>query len=269
MKKQIQCLIAAVLLFVLLAGCSLKERIDSTSGTGSMIDRADPNDAELTIYKTKYCNLKYPAKWLNQVKVETKVDIKDVYTVQFILNDNTPIFDLLFSGNTGPVLGTLIESEENIVIRIKNYTIDKNDSRYDDFCSMSEDVNVIIANLEKDYSFAIGQEIAKEDIATFAIKTNIVTLYYPIKWKEQVSIDISDQSIRFSCKEHKLFDILYGSSEGDLVGFYNGTIINIVSYDIDEAKVSDEIYRQLCAMQEDVNVILQHLMEDPAFKIAG
>ncbi len=262
MKKQFVIITALVLFIIVLAGCSVRQDTPSDS-SGLVTDES----AEITVYKTKYCDLKYPVKWADQVKVE--IDENGAYTVKFALSDGTPIFDLIFDGQTGLLLGTLIEDDTNTVIRYVDYPMEENDSRYNTFCAMAEDVNVIIENLTRDYSFAAGEEIANEDHTIFEIHTSVAILQYPAKWQDKVNIDLSDTSVKFSCGEYKLFDLYFEGEEGSLLGTYKGKPIRIVSYDIDPSAVSGEMFDQLCAMQEDVNVILQHLIEDREFIIAN
>ena len=40
----------------------------------------------------------------------------------------------------------------------------------------------------------------------------------------------------------------------------------LVSSDIDKSKLSDEEYKNCVAMQEDINVLISKLEEDPKFK---
>ncbi len=262
MKKHLIILTALSLSVIVLAGCSVRKDTPSDS-SGLIMDESD----DVTVYKTKYCDLKYPIRWADTVKAE--IDESSAYTVKFAMNDGTPIFDLIFDGQTGFVLGTLVGDDANTVIHFVDYPMDENDSRYNEFCTMAEDVNVIIENLIRDYSFVPGEEIIKEDQTTFEIKTSVAVLQYPAKWQDKVNIDLSDTSVKFSCGEYKLFDLYFDSEEGSLLGTYKGKTIRIVSYDIDPSVISSEMFDQLCAMQEDVNVILQHLMEDTEFIIAN
>ena len=262
MKKQFVIITTLVLFITVLAGCSAKKDTPSDS-SGLVTDTS----AEITVYKTKYCDLKYPMKWADQVKVE--IDEGGAYTVKFALRDGTPIFDLIFNGQTGLLLGTLTGDNTNTVIRFVDYPMEETDSRYNTFCAMAEDVNVIIENLTRDYSFAAGEDITNEDPATFEINTSVAVLQYPAKWQDKVNIDLSDTSAKFTCGEYKLFDLYFEGEEGSLLGTFKGKPIRMVSYDIDPSIMSGEMFDQLCAMQEDVNVILQHLMEDTEFIIAN
>ena len=262
MKKQFVIITTLVLFITVLAGYSAKKDTPSDS-SGLVTDTS----AEITVYKTKYCDLKYPMKWADQVKVE--IDEGGAYTVKFALRDGTPIFDLIFDGQTGLLLGTLTGDNTNTVIRFVDYPMEETDSRYNTFCAMAEDVNVIIENLTRDYSFAAGEDITNEDPATFEINTSVAVLQYPAKWQDKVNIDLSDTSAKFTCGEYKLFDLYFEGEEGSLLGTFKGKPIRMVSYDIDPSIMSGEMFDQLCAMQEDVNVILQHLMEDTEFIIAN
>jgi len=100
MKKQFVIITTLVLFITVLAGCSAKK--DTPSDSSGLVTGTT---AEITVYKTKYCDLKYPMKWADQVKVE--IDESGAYTVKFALRDGTPIFDLIFDGQTGLLLGTL------------------------------------------------------------------------------------------------------------------------------------------------------------------
>ncbi len=262
MKKQFVIITMLVLFIIVLAGCSAKK--DSPSDSSGLVT---DTSAEVTVYKTKYCDLKYPIKWADQVKAE--IDESGAYTVKFALSDGTPIFDLIFDGQTGLLLGTLTGDDTNTVIRFVDYPMEENDNRYNTFCAMAEDVNVIIENLTRDYSFAAGEEIVKEDPTTFEINTSVTVLQYPAKWQDKVNIDLSDSSAKFSCGEYKLFDLYFEGEEGSLLGTYKGKPFRMVSYDIDPSAVSGEMFDVLCAMQEDVNVILQYLMKDTEFIIAN
>lgn len=266
MKKALFSIMAASLSVLLLAGCSGKNSENNSDTLKGETQAVENGENPVMVYKTKYCDLKYPSKWADKVSVT--IDDSDVYTVKFSMGDDTPVFDLTFNASSGNLIGTLIGEDENVVIRIKDYDMSEDDERYNDFCGAAEDVNVIIENLIADYSFAAGEEVIKEDNSVFEVRTSLVTMYYPTKWQDKVDIDITDDSVKFKSSEDKLFDLNFDSDEGYLLGKYDGVTISIVSYDINSEGMSEDRYYQLCAMQEDVNVILQHLMDDEKFEIA-
>jgi hypothetical protein len=106
------------------------------------------------------------------------------------------------------------------------------------------------------------------DVPVFDIKTRVCVMKYPLKWKDLVTVEVADDSVCFSYGDIKLFDLLFDSDEGYLLGTYDGTQIKIISYDFDKDSLSEDEYFNCCAMQEDVNVILQYWLSDKNFVIA-
>ena len=106
------------------------------------------------------------------------------------------------------------------------------------------------------------------DVPVFDIKTRVCVIKYPLKWKDLVTVEVADDSVCFSYGDIKLFDLLFDSDEGYLLGTYDGTQIKIISYDFDKDSLSEDEYFNCCAMQEDVNVILQYWLSDKNFVIA-
>ena len=102
---------------------------------------------------------------------------------------------------------------------------------------------------------------------TYSIETSFATLKYPVKWKNKVSVTTSGNTVSFSSNGTKLFDLTFDTASGDYLGAFvkdgkqHGVYIK--SYSIPSGK--DE----LAAMQEDVNVILQNLVDDYGFKFGA
>ena len=63
---------------------------------------------------------------------------------------------------------------------------------------------------------------------------------YPLKWKDLVTVEVADDSVCFSYGDIKLFDLLFDSDEGYLLGTYDGTQIKIISYDFDKDILSED-----------------------------
>ncbi len=176
--------------------------------------------------------MKYPAKWKDKVTVTKSSD-----KVSFA-NGNTFLFEILFDSNEGNLLGTILLEDKNVVLTVKFGTLDKTSPDYEQNCACQEDINVILQNLQEDYEFAVGERIEYEDNSTFDIVTPVVTMKYPAKWKDKVTVTVTS----------------------DRVSFVNdGTPISIVDYPV----TTDE----QAAMQEDVNVILGFLFNDPNFEM--
>ena len=113
------------------------------------------------------------------------------------------------------------------------------------------------------------------DEETFSIETRYCVLSYPTKWKDATTVDITDTSVytvSFSAGAVKLFDLMFGGTEGYKLGTlpYNGEVltISLISYDIDCNSMSEEQFFSYCAMQEDVNVIVSRLIENYGFVVS-
>lgn len=254
MKKVLAVMIALLLLAV--SGCAKKNAPEN--------DAASADTGTFTI-ETETCVLKYPKKW--EGTVSTTVD-NEKGIVSFKTGD-TPLFDILFDGEAGDLLGTLQVNGRNVVLRLKTYEIDPEGEQYAQQLEMQEDINVLLNYLNTDYSFAAGMEVPQEDLPVFEIKTDTVTLYYPEKWKDQVRTEVTDQGVSFASGDTRLFDITFAETENSvLLGYYGRLPIYMVAYDLDQSSLSPEDFSRLRVMQEDVNVILQHLMTDAAFTAA-
>lgn len=260
MKKALTALILLTLIAAVFAGCT--RRTDAAGQvSGELTD-------EVFFTQTPYCRLAYPVRWQDAVAISTE----DQDAVKFALaKDKTPLFDILFGDGDadGALFGTMIRDEGNVVIRTRNYDADQEHEAYDQICAMQKDLNVILHALLSDYDIAINEIVPDEDNSVFAIETDVAVLYYPAKWKDMVTVDVSDTTVRFSYGEYEVFDLLFSGEDGYLLGAYGETPIRIITYDVDEGVLSQEEYDNFYAMQQNVNVILQHLMEDSNFTMNG
>ncbi len=226
--------------------------------------KAEEDNDEFFTIETKYADLRYPSKWEDKVKTDILED--GVYTVRFSSNGKS-IFDISFNkGDT--LLGTLFTDDGNVGVYVRFYELDKKDKSYEDFAAMQDDVNIITENLAKDYDFSIGTPLLEDDGKTFAIETKIVTMYYPQRWKDSVTVKADDKAVAFSCDGTPLFTIYFGSEKGTLLGTYDGTELRLETFDFDKKKLNAAQIGIYEAMQEDVNVILQNLYEDKKFEVS-
>ena len=193
--------------------------------------------------------LKYPAKWKGQVTAKQS-DNRLCFTF-----GKQKLFDLVFNGDDGYVLGT-VRGDEYTVIKIVDYEIEIDSL---DAFIMQEDINCILNYLQKDYDFVAGHELIKEDTSTFDIKTSVTTLKYPAKWKDKVTIKVTDKKVEFSSGKQKIFDLVFEECDGCLLGTYKGTPIYVSEYDLQTDEQN--------AMLEDVNVIYSYLQKDKNFVI--
>ena len=248
--KKIILLVAVILILSMLAACG-----NSASGDDRATDDEPETEEVITLYeiKTDYAVLKYPDKYKDSVDV--KIDNGDPYTVTFS-SDDVVLFTLGFNGGKGDVIGTIISDSGNTVLRVDQPVLDKSMENYDTYFSMQEDLGYIVTNLSKDYKFVAG-EIEDDNVEVYEIECEYATLSYPVKWKDKVDVESVENGVRFSSGGTPLFDILFGSDKGILVGTYDGQEVRVVDYPVKDA--------ELAAMQEDINVILDHLAADEKF----
>jgi len=241
MKKIIEIVIICVFCVLVLSSCAKKNTVDSEK-----VIRISTPYAEICVPENFAGNMK------NNVVSETP------YTLEFTtIEDNTKIFSLVFGGEGDILMGTLVGENGNTVIYMNIPKIDSGNENYTRYCGYQDGVNTIMNHLSVDYEFYINQVVDSEDNSTYEIKTPVVALHYPTRWKEKVELDISKDSVRFSNKNQILFEIMFYECDGYMIGTYNETPIYIKNYEVqsDEQK----------AMQEDVNVIIDNLKKDSNF----
>lgn len=251
MKKII--LLAFVFMFLLaMTACG-----NSSGSTGVATEDTATKDETAVVERASYIveagglKLKCPEDWKDKVTVDASDEKLAVSA------GKTKLFDLLFNSKDGNILGT-VKGETYTVVSVVYYTIEDDDP---DLIKLQMDMNFILQNLEKDYDFEEGAALSKDDGETFDIETPIVTLKYPLKWKDKVTVDVSDDTVSFSDGETKLFDLIFKESkDGFLLGTYNDTPIYVKDYPV---KSDDDL-----AMQAAINVIIEHLQKDSSFHIS-
>ena len=214
---------------------------------------------------TPYVEIKVPDDFVGNVT--SQVTSADPYTLTFSADDGTEIFSLVFNGDGKDLVlvGTLIGDEENTIVYMDVPSIDPENENYETYAAYQEEMSYVIEHLSDDQEFAANQIIESEHRETYDIETDVVTLKYPAKWKDKVTVDVSGDGVRFYSNDVELFDFLFGEgADGQLIGTYNGTPISIVLHEIDTG-FEDEVYQELLAMQEDSNVILDYLEKDGSF----
>ena len=100
---------------------------------------------------TPYATLNYPKEWENITKVKTE---KNPYTVVFYgatASGDVRVFDLIFDGDEGDLLGYILHDGSTISLRLVTYDVDENTALREqekyDLAGMKTDVNFIIASL--------------------------------------------------------------------------------------------------------------------------
>ena len=265
-----------LVLLVSLAACGSKEKNDDSEDDGGSSDIVSTGDTDATsggetdsektvTVSTPYADLKVPASF--EGKVDNKVSTKDPYTVTFFAaDDDTELFSVIFNGEGDILLGTIIGEDENTVVHISYAELNKDDKNFDTYSQYQEQADTIVNHLKNDYEFVINHIVEHEDDTTFDIKTDFATLKYPARWKDKVTVDVTEEVVGFSWKDVKLFDIsLIKTENGLLLGKYREIPLYLVTYDLKKGKMSEDTFAELNMMQEDYSVILNHLIEDPNF----
>lgn len=274
-KKRKKSIVAAVvivsallMLAVSFAGCSRKDAAPSDGPASDSAATEAQASAEPSFVKMVeddmtylidigFVSLRYPKEYEEAVTISGagKYNVTDQFTLRFISGE-TELFDLYFNEDEGDLLGTIITDEGNSVVRVKTFALDRSET---ELIAQQESLNVIIHGLISDYGFLVNEEIEEEDNAVFEIKTDVVSLYYPQKWKDKVEIKIDGNTVSFVSDGTPIFDLCFETCDGYLLGTYKDTPIYIIDYAV---KGDEQI-----AMQQDVNVIIDYLSKDKEFKI--
>ncbi len=293
MKKRSICLLLLLALVVSLVGCGSEKPKPNNDAKTQNVQTQDTENSETSFYstdedcftiETKYGTLEYPVKW----KKVTKTEIADEpYAVKFCCvtsAGNIPLFELNFGSDEGFLLGTLSKDGKSVPVYLNSFDIDKtalSEEEYINCCAMEEDVNVIISRLvEKNSMVLPGNEpisnLPEDNGKVYAIETKFGKLSYPEKWKELAKIEIVEAPVymvKFSTETASgkipLVDLTFNGGDGYLLGTMKvdgkDIAIRIDDYALDQSTLNEKDYFNCCAMQEDVNVILEHLVEDYGF----
>lgn len=261
-------ILIAVVLIIVLSGkgssdSQAQKENESTSASENTVSSEEPTfvkmveDEDTYLIDVGFVSLRYPKEYKDIVKVEgaKKHSVSDSFTVKFT-SGKTELFVLYFNENKGNLLGTIVTEDGNSIVRVKTNVIDQTET---ELIKQQEALNVIIQGLISDYDFRVNEEITKEDDAVFEIKTDVVSLYYPEKWKEKVDVKIKGKTVSFVNDGTPLFDLCFEDCDGYLLGTYGDTPVYII-----EHKIKGD---EQAAMLQDVNVIINHLAEDKNFEI--
>ncbi len=259
MKRIIALLAVIVLCVSVLAACGENNGSESGSEPGSTQDSKTPKLTDKTeTVATPYVDLCVPESFSG--KVESKVTKEDPYTLTFYSKaDDTVLFEIVFNGSGDVLMGTVVKDGKNTVVYMNIPKLDKDNKNYDEYIAYQQAVNTITNHLSEDYDFRPQEELDPYEGAVFEIKTSIVTLHYPQKWKDRVKVNEEDGVVSFSDGETPLFDLYFKKCDGVYLGSYDGTPIYIVEH---KAETDDQK-----AMQHAVNTIIESLSEDEKFVI--
>lgn len=246
------------LMFVLVFVCVLTLCACGGNADKQVAESVEAQEEKVITIETPYAIICVPAIFEGNVTHEAVNDAP--YTLIFKANDGTELFELVFNGTADILMGTLVGETENTVIYMNIPKLDEKNENFEVYFGYQEAVNTVMNHLADDYDFRINEVVEVENTATMDIEA-AVTLKYPEKWKESVQTEITADGVRFVNNGTPLFDLMFIECDGYLLGTYKDTPIYIVEYPV----ANDE----QAAMQEDVNVIIGHLLEDPNFALNG
>ncbi len=254
MKKLIALLAAVVVCFTLLAACG-----QNKGNEGATQDSVSKLTDKTSTVTTPYVDLCVPESF--EGKVDSKVTKEEPYTLTFYATeDDTELFSVVFNGSGDTLMGTVVKDGKNIVMYVNVAKLDKKAKNYDEYVGYQQAVNTITNHLSEDYDFRFQEEISSEDDgAVYDIKTSVVTLQYPKKWKDKVTVKEEDGIVSFTEGDTPLFDLYFKQTDGNYLGSYDGTPIYIV-----EHKVESDEHKE---MIHSVNVIIENLSKDDKFVI--
>lgn len=132
---------------------------NSQKNTATSSTQPTTEAIEEMVIDTPYCKLYYPKKWEESLKVEKKTD--QPYTVEFYATindkDSLHLFDFIFDGKDGVLIGELTTNDGNTVkVNVNSYEleIDKlSDDEKSNLYLMQEDINYILQKLSTEDNF--------------------------------------------------------------------------------------------------------------------
>ncbi|MBQ9415068.1 MAG: hypothetical protein IJU16_08100 [Clostridia bacterium] len=222
------------------------------------------NDPYITV-ETPYCTLAFPQSF--EGNVEHTVTSEDPYTLKFTANDGAELFSILFGQETPNLLGTLVLEDRCVVMYADFAPLNSGDARYFEYGEYQNGITTMMEHLVAEYEFVVNEAVTYEERATFTLDDSVAPLQYPLKWKDQVQVEKKDDTVIVSASGQNLFGVCYVDCDGYLLGSYKGTPVYMLSYTIDKTAYTAEVYDTLQEMQNDVNVLISCLTEDPDFSM--
>ena len=102
------------------------------------------------------------------------------------------------------------------------------------------------------------------------VDSPIGTLYYPEKWKDDITFQVNGNQFEALYYDNPLFTLYFGGEKGDLYGTvkYDGADIEL-RYEMHDLDSTHENYETMISMQEDINIIFQYLIQEGRLTVAG
>lgn len=273
-------IIACVFLIIIFVQCII---IFMYNSTGSLLEEKKDNIVSLDNIETPIVDLIYHSSMVKCLKAI--VSNTRPYEVTILADmDKATDIELLtfyFDELQGTYLGKIEDKKGNIVtvnVEKHNFNDWKNlsVSEIDRLVKTQGDLlDEIVANFPY-VEISNQTKIEEFDETYINIDTPYVQLLYPKKWENYLETRINEKNsltVTFYCKlpnreKIEMFTYTFGGKDGILIGKLNQTEIRVSinnNYVIDEWKPEEkEIFY---AMQEDMNIIIDTLLNKDGFQI--
>ena len=268
MKKTAMILLVTICILSLAACAATGGNGGGTSSAPEVSDSPETHDAApdtsvdgYFAVPTQYGAIFVPERYFGAISASVKDS--DPNTVEFIdAEDGTGLFRILFGKETSIPVTTMNKNGTEVEVFAEFCELDPTADNHDRHLEYQEVLNDIISYFENGPE---SPDSTDDKNSVFDIETAFMTLKYPAKWRDKVTVDVTDLEVSFRCGEHRLFDVLFGSENGFCVGTLRGMPIYIQTYEFDESSMTEEEFLELCEMQEDMNVLIDRLAEVDEF----
>lgn len=101
------------------------------------------------------------------------------------------------------------------------------------------------------------------------VDSPIGTLYYPVKWKEDIAFQVNGNQFIALYYDIPLFTLYFGGDKGYLYGTVtNDGVETELRYEMHDLDSEHAEYETMSIMQEDINIIFQYLTEEGKLTVA-
>lgn len=258
--KKITAFLITIVLIVSLTACD----------SGANDKEKDADISDIYEIETEVGAIHYPTKWKDQVRTESTDKGISFYGFSGD-HEEQLLFTLEFGEGDGELVGTLNNTDVYVVEGKLSFDDSWLEDEKNEIIDMQEDINVIIDTDLKPVEVAIPTE---EPVETYTIDSAVGELMFPVKWKDNIRTESTENSISFygtvdGKDEQLLFTIEFGTSDGGKVCTVEGTDVYIVEGKLEFDKTWTDAERlELIDMQEAVNVIIDGLSEQDGYSPA-
>ncbi len=299
-KAKLLCLSLAALLILCACGKTTQQQnempqaVQSTTSTQANQDLQAPEtqpaqsilpvqtvpQEDVTI-QTPYTALYFPGEWVDFLKTEVSFGFPCRVTFQTVMEGKPAVelFAIIFGDSAAQNIGVLLQSDGSyiqVAVEEKAFTPDETwtDNQANIVYSMKQACNYVLEhmpleNVPQSEETEPQKPDEQEKAEDMAIGTPYGELYYPIRWRENLSLQVQQEdgySIGFygNVGQHTmihLFTLTIDGSGENIVGSMAGkpVTLELTSLEADDSWSAQE-RSTILAMQEDLNYLMGKLM---------